>query len=628
MTKNVEQYSSTWLKMKSALASLTGGSGSYSTSSYGGPSSGASHAGFKRDIDQLVSISESAKKLIQERDSDGVVSFHYHDERQTAQSLQGKLESLEKYAGNVSTYLKNRIDQPFYKAIDGVGAKLEALSIASYKTSNTIGYQRTDVVKDVYGNPMGTQKVTPKEIGLEELYRVDNPYKKTLQASYQDFKNSKTYKDHQLTETEFLMASHHTRAFNYESIRDQQEAIEMWRDIALGVGVVVLTIFCPPAGAVAGVVLAGAEMYSAATGKDWGTGRELSDGERILRGSFALFDLIPGAKYLHTVAKSGSVVAAKGLLKTSLKEGFEQGARNFDNGLKLLTKFGDNVLKQVDNFGRQGDQLLNKLLSSGADQLSAGLKTIDGTISQAAQNFRLNMGLEPQLVSGVMPSPGSSSINKISNKLDDFSKARKLRVSNLDEVGEGAKKFFKAEPVELPSGEIAYKSADMVDGEAVLVRSPEFLDESGHIRWPDANGFVLDSAGNPITEPANLKAGQFIDRYGNPYGRFTSPLENGQKLPYETRGLPYPEGYQPYHKYEVVKDINRENIMKAFNEAPQNLKNFLNERLSKYGNPIDVLSNIKKGEIAKVFGQGGGIQIQLGSNLEYYEILGFLKEVK
>ena len=46
------------------------------------------------------------------------------------------------------------------------------------------------------------------------------------------------------------------------------------------------------------------------------------------------------------------------------------------------------------------------------------------------------MGLEPQLVSGAMPSPGSSSINKISNKLDDFSKARKLRISDLDEVGD------------------------------------------------------------------------------------------------------------------------------------------------------------------------------------------------
>jgi hypothetical protein len=423
------------------------------------------------------------------------------------------------------------------------------------------------------------------------------------------------------------MASHHTRAFNYESIRDQQEAIEMWRDLAIGGGLLLLGLFCPPAGGfvlAASLTMSAADMYSALSGRDWGTGRELDPTERGLRGFFALIDLVPGGISLIKGGKGTGKLVGKQLLK----EGAEQGAHTIDDGLKALAKFGDNVLKQVDNFGSQGDQLLNKLIASSADQLSAGLKTIDGTISQAAQNFRLNMVPEPQLVSGAIPSPGSSSINKITNKLDDFSKARKLRVSNLDEVGEGAKKFFKAEPVELPSGEIAYKSADMVDGEAVLVRSPEFLDESGHIKWPDANGFVLDSAGNPITEPANLKAGQFIDRYGNPYGRFTSPLENGQKLPYETRGLPYPEGYQPYHKYEVVKDINRENIMKAFNEAPQNLKNFLNERLSKYGNPIDVLSNIKKGEIAKVFGQGGGIQIQLGSNLEYYEILGFLKEVK
>ena len=237
------------------------------------------------------------------------------------------------------------------------------------------------------------------------------------------------------------------------------------------------------------------------------------------------------------------------------------------------------------------------------------------------------MGLEPQLVSGVMPSPGSSSINKISNKLDDFSKARKLRISDLDEVGEGAKKFFKAEPVELPSGEIAYKSADMVDGEAVLVRSPEFLDESGHIRWPDANGFVLDSAGNPITEPANLKAGQFIDRYGNPYGRFTSPLENGQKLPYETRGLPYPEGYQPYHKYEVVVDLTEENILKAYDEAPIELQDAIKSKLSDFNLSVDDLSDIKSGQIAKVFGQGGGIQIQFKSGIDIYEKLGLLKEV-
>ena len=420
------------------------------------------------------------------------------------------------------------------------------------------------------------------------------------------------------------MVMHHTRAFNYDSLDEQRSNIEMWRDLALGAGVIILTIFCPPAGAVAGVVLAGAEMYSALSGRDWGTGRELDPTERGLRGFFALIDLVPGGISLIKGGKGTGKLVGKQLLK----EGAEQGAHTIDDGLKALAKFGDNVLKQVDNFGSQGDQLLNKLIASSADQLSAGLKTIDGTISQAAQNFRLNMGLEPQLVSGAMPSPGSSSINKITNKLDDFSKARKLRVSNLDEVGEGAKKFFKAEPVELPSGEIAYKSADMVDGEAVLVRSPEFLDESGHIKWPDANGFVLDGAGNPITEPANLKAGQFIDRYGNSGGRFTSPLENGQRLPYEMRGLPYPKGYQPYHKYEVVKDINKSNYEVAFKElSPLDRQQLeMDMKDFKFG-PEDIY-NPQKGQVAKVFGQGRGIQIKLGTSVNWYEKLGFLKEVQ
>ena len=71
------------------------------------------------------------------------------------------------------------------------------------------------------------------------------------------------------------------------------------------------------------------------------------------------------------------------------------------------------------------------------------------------------MGLEPQLVSGAMPSPGSSSINKISNKLDDFSKARKLRVSNLDEmVGEGGNIKFHENPLSTAK---RFNEADIID---------------------------------------------------------------------------------------------------------------------------------------------------------------------
>ncbi|MGT2867213.1 TNT domain-containing protein, partial [Streptococcus fryi] len=190
-------------------------------------------------------------------------------------------------------------------------------------------------------------------------------------------------------------------------------------------------------------------------------------------------------------------------------------------------------------------------------------------------------------------------------------------------------KYF-AERVELPNGKRGYLSADITDGKPVPVRSRSYLDSEGHIKWPPkgTDGFVTDSAGNPITEPANLKARQFIDRYGNSGGRFTSPLENGQKLPYETRGLPYPEGYQPYHKYEVVKDINKSNYEVAFKElSPLDRQQLeMDMKDFKFG-PEDIY-NPQKGQVAKVFGQGGGIQIKLGTSVNWYEKLGFIKEVQ
>ena len=42
---------------------------------------------------------------------------------------------------------------------------------------------------------------------------------------------------------------------------------------------------------------------------------------------------------------------------------------------------------------------------------------------------------------------------------------------------------------------------------------------------------------------------------------------------------------------------------------------------------IEDLAEVKKGQIAKVFGLGGGTQIQFKSSIDFYEKLGFLKEV-
>ena len=453
MTKDVELHPSTWKSMKQAITGLTenvtvssSGYGNYTNAQAGPYSTGTTSTGFAKRVEDLVKISEKVQQMIKERDTDGVVSYTYHDETSTAQTLQSKLSTLERYAENVPTYIKNKIDQPFYEAMDKVGAKLEALSIQKYKTTNKVGYKRTDVIKDAYGNKVGTMQVTPDEIGIDELYKVDSPYKATLQKSYEEFKKSKDYKDHKLTQDQYLMAMHHTRSFEYVSIDDEKANIEMWRDIALGVGVVVLTIFCPPAGAVASVVVASADMYSATSGKDWGTGRELDNTERGMRGAFALLDLIPAAKYLSSLVKTGKtagLTAVKTSLKTAIKEGVEQGVKNLDNFkglLKNVKGLGDNVLSYIKNYGKQLDNLRpSKILSNSAEALSDSLRHADNVISEAAQNFRMNIGLEPQLASGIMPN-GGGKLSHLADNLSDFAKNLDGSVDEIMEAGGKASK--------------------------------------------------------------------------------------------------------------------------------------------------------------------------------------------
>ena len=446
MTKDVELHSSTWKSMKQAITGLTenvtvssSGYGNYTNAQAGPYSTGTASTGFAKRVEDLVKISEKVQQMIKERDTDGVVSYTYHDETSTAQTLQSKLSTLERYAENVPTYIKNKIDQPFYEAMDKVGAKLEALSIQQYKTTNKVGYKRTDVLKDAYGNKIGTMQVTPDEIGIDELYKVESPYKVTLQKSYEEFKKSKDYKDHKLTQDQYLMAIHHTRSFEYVSIDDEKANIEMWRDIALGVGVVVLTIFCPPAGAVASVVVASADMYSAASGKDWGTGRELDNTERGMRGAFALLDLIPAGKYLSGLAKTGKtagLTAVKTSLKTSIKEGVEQGVKNLDNlkGILKSTKgLTDNMISQLKTYGKQLDNLRpSKILSNSADDLS-----------DAAQRFSLNSLEQLQPVTGSIPFEGG----KLTHQADNLSAFAKNLDGSADDVVESLSRSTLADNI-------------------------------------------------------------------------------------------------------------------------------------------------------------------------------------
>ena len=137
--------------------------------------------------------------------------------------------------------------------------------------------------------------------------------------------------------------------------------------------------------------------------------------------------------------KTAGVTAVKTSLKTSLKEGFEQGAKNVDNFKGLWTgikTYGDNMISQITTFGKPLDNLRpSKIISNSAEALSDGLRHTDNVLSEATHNFRLNMGLDPQLVTGTMSSGGG----KLTHIADNISAFAKNLDGSVDDVAKGAK---------------------------------------------------------------------------------------------------------------------------------------------------------------------------------------------
>jgi hypothetical protein len=80
-------------------------------------------------------------------------------------------------------------------------------------------------------------------------------------------------------------------------------------------------------------------------------------------------------------------------------------------------------------------------------------------------------------------------------------------------------------------------------------------DSSATYKYPPANGFVINTAGDPILGNATLAVGQKVDRFGSEYGKFLAPLG----APFIERALPPSnldtyDGDHPfnYYVYEVT----------------------------------------------------------------------------
>ncbi|WP_271005815.1 glycohydrolase toxin TNT-related protein, partial [Listeria seeligeri] len=541
--------------------------------------------------------------------------------------IEDDLKVLYKFSSHAGERIETLIDEPFYKKLDAFVDGMQDLSITTYSTTNRIGAKSTQT----YTTSDGTSQViesVKENATIEDLMNGDNFYANQMNLQYEAWKRANP--DQDVSEADFKMGMLHTRAFDYKSIKDKQEEKEFWVNIVATVVMVGVSIVCPPAGLALGIGYGALEASSAITGKDWISGRELSKQERLLRGGFALLDIIPGVKAFSSgakIASTGSKMLRVGddLLgggKLAIKNAGKQFQGTIDNGIQAGKKALD---VRIPNVKKVTDDVMQETKKSLTD-VGKTAKSIQSDIKKSFE-----MGPRERLAfagvgDDIAGQTATGTISAAKKKIwDIISNMGDLNIKGSgtgDIIGEVGEKFIPKK-VTLDNGEIAFQAKD-----GALVRSTEFLDEAGNIKWPEADGFVVDKAGKPIMVDADLKAGQIIDRYGDSIGRFTSPVENGQVLDYDTRGLPYPESVKTYHQYEFTQDINIKTVQKAYDNLLPSIRDELDDAMKNYGFSLEDIANPQQGTIAEVFGSGGGTQIELGTTVDWYEKLSLIKEVK
>ncbi|MBC2019041.1 glycohydrolase toxin TNT-related protein [Listeria seeligeri] len=615
--KDVNYREDDWQKAKSALAP-------FNAANWFG--------GLFNHLEKVSKNMENAEEDIRDLDSDHVIHFQHTDHRSKYGEIEEDLKVLYQFSCHAGEKIETLIDAPFYKKLDAFVDGMQDLSITTYSTTNRIGAKSTQTYMSSYGGQPQVIESIKESATIEDLMNGDNFYANQMTLQYDAWKRENP--DQKVSEADFKMGMLHTRAFDYKSIKDEQEEKEFWVNIVAAVVIVGVSIVCPPAGLALGVGFGALEASSAISGKDWISGRELSDQERLLRGGFALLDIIPGVKAFSSgtkIASAGSKVLRVGddLLdggKLTIKNAGKSFKGTIDNGIQAGKQTLDLRIANVKKVADDAMQATKKKLTNDLNDIGEAAKTIQ---SKAKETFQIPPrerlafagagGLsEPTTIAKAFDA-GKNKLQEVMSKMDGLN----IKGSGKDDIVGEVEKKFTPKKITLDNGEIAFQAKD-----GTLVRSPDFLDEAGDIKWPKANGFVVDERGTPIMVDADLKAGQIIDRYGDSFGQYTSPVEKGEVLDYDTRGLPYPESIKEYHQYKVIKDINMENVQKAFNSLSSTDKIKMIEDMDFYKFSLESIASPQSGKIAEVFGTGGGTQIKLGTVVNWYEKLELLKEIR
>ncbi|MCY9276058.1 hypothetical protein MOF38_14730 [Bacillus haynesii] len=332
-----------WQGMKDGLDALTGGP-------YGG--------GMKAGLIKLNDLLEDIESKIKDKDSDRSISFTHTSKKSKIEELFKDYQKLADFCLKAGSLVEDHIDSPFYKKIDAFAEKMRGLTIHNYTTANRIGSKETTYVG--YGMSKQAVETDKAKVSVNDIFKDSESFDHVLSKEFEEFQIN--HPDIELSYEEYMKAIASSRGFEYESIGDVQKNQELWRDLLAGAGIIVLTIFCAPAGLTVAVAYGGANIASAATGKDWMTQRELNTGERFERGVFGALDIIPGAAAAKGSFKSaatiGQISSKTEHMVQSLKDSKNIWANRMKvNGLKAQDRLNDAGFAIKKQFAKSADAL-------------------------------------------------------------------------------------------------------------------------------------------------------------------------------------------------------------------------------------------------------------------------------
>jgi predicted ribonuclease toxin of YeeF-YezG toxin-antitoxin module len=422
---DVKYIPSDWEKMKDGIGDLIG------LGRWG-----------KGMIDTLKDLSnnlEDAESDIANYDSDGVITFHHTSQKSRYQGLFEDFKVLHGFTGKVGDIVDRTIDQPFYEDMDAFVEAMRDLTISNYTTTNRVGATETQYVYAGYG-PAQSFEVPKTEVSLDDLFSGDNYYASQMKLEYDAWKELNP--DEDFSQKEYQQAVLNTRAFEYESIRNQQEDKEFWVQIGALVVIVGATLICPPAGIALGAAYGAMELSSAVSGKDWVSGRQLGTSERWFRGLLAPLDIVPGVsgltKFSSTVrlASVGDNIGQLGL-KTGAQGSFRQGVIHIDNMVKTAGQQSITRLKSASAAILDTTNVMKNKLAK--DTLEAG-RLVDSAVTQMKNITpprRMGLAVEDLGNTGKVRIPVENT-HAVENKLKDV-------LSKIDGVNLGSGRVNVAE---------------------------------------------------------------------------------------------------------------------------------------------------------------------------------------